>query len=61
MEKLQKYIDMTFDEQMDCCRRSWNALDEYRASKILPYGAVSKKQIPVKQELRKARNWKPGF
>ena len=61
MKKLQKYIDMTFDEKMDYCRHSLNALDEHRESKSLPYGAVSKKQIPVKQELRKARNWKPGF
>ena len=30
-------------------------------SQKLPYGAYSKRQIPVKRALKKAKTWKPGL
>ena len=63
MEKtlIQEYIDMTDSEKRKCWNRSWHALEEYQNRKKLPYGATSEKQIAVKKELRRAKNWKPGY
>lgn len=61
MEKnlIQDYINTALEEKLKIEQKSLDAMDNNR--KKLPYGADSERQIPVKRELRKARNWKPGF
>jgi hypothetical protein len=56
MKKIQDFVEMTAEQ-----RELWNQSANDAKQKKLPYGAVSERQIPIKRELRKARNWKPGF
>jgi len=35
--------------------------EKYNEFKRLPHGAYSKKQIPIKRELAKAKKWKVGL
>jgi hypothetical protein len=56
LKKIQDFVEMTTEQ-----RELWNQSAPDTKQEKLPYGADSKRQIPVKRELRKARNWKPGF
>jgi hypothetical protein len=56
LKKIQDFVEMTAEQ-----RELWNQSANDIKQEKLPYGAVSERQIPIKRELRKARNWKPGF